>query len=320
MSLTYTPSLRLTQQEIGSNENTWGNVLNEQVIGLIDTAISGRQTINVTTGSNITLTTNNGSADQSRAMTLFLTGTPSSNIDILLPTVSKVYVVELDISGSNTVTLRTPGNTGVTFRSNPVASAHIIVCNGVETYEISEPQGKISMWSGTIATIPGGHVLCNGANGTPDLRDRFIVGSRQDQSNQSMTDITGELTKTGGAATGTTGEGGDHNHSGNTGGHALTVNQLPAHRHFQNVDSELTGSGAVALSSTNSPIKRYGNVGDVGYALAGDPSNPEPTLGRTSSVGSNATHSHTISMSGTHTHPIPSLLPPYYALAYIMRV
>lgn len=320
MSLTYTPSLRLTQQEIGSNENTWGNVLNEQVIGLIDTAISGRQTINVTTGSNITLTTNNGSADQSRAMTLFLTGTPSSNIDVLLPTVSKVYVVELDISGSNTVTLRTPGNTGVTFRSNPVASAHIIVCNGVETYEISEPQGKISMWSGTIATIPGGHVLCNGANGTPDLRDRFIVGARQDQSNQSRTNITGTLTKTGGATTGTTGEGGDHNHSGNTGGHALTVSQLPAHRHLQVANIVVTPGGGETLSSTNSPVRQSWLGDNFAYTLVGDPSNPEPTRGRTSSVGSNATHSHNISMSGTHTHPIPDILPPYYALAYIMRV
>ena len=33
------------------------------------------------------------------------------------------------------------------------------------------------MWSGSIGSIPAGYVLCNGANGTPDLRDRFIVGS-----------------------------------------------------------------------------------------------------------------------------------------------
>ena len=39
------------------------------------------------------------------------------------------------------------------------------------------PSGVIMMWSGSIATIPSGFVLCNGANGTPDLRDRFIVAA-----------------------------------------------------------------------------------------------------------------------------------------------
>ncbi len=38
------------------------------------------------------------------------------------------------------------------------------------------PSGVIVMWSGDTATIPSGWALCNGANGTPDLRDRFIYG------------------------------------------------------------------------------------------------------------------------------------------------
>ncbi len=39
------------------------------------------------------------------------------------------------------------------------------------------PKGVIVMWSGSQASIPSGWALCNGANGTPDLRDRFIVGA-----------------------------------------------------------------------------------------------------------------------------------------------
>jgi len=39
------------------------------------------------------------------------------------------------------------------------------------------PTGAIIMWSGSIGSIPAGYVLCNGSNGTPDLRDRFVVGS-----------------------------------------------------------------------------------------------------------------------------------------------
>ena len=42
---------------------------------------------------------------------------------------------------------------------------------------VSFPAGGIVMWSGSVASIPSGWYLCNGANGTPDLRDRFIVGA-----------------------------------------------------------------------------------------------------------------------------------------------
>ena len=39
------------------------------------------------------------------------------------------------------------------------------------------PYGAIIMWYGAINTIPSGWYLCNGSNGTPDLRGRFIVGA-----------------------------------------------------------------------------------------------------------------------------------------------
>lgn len=39
------------------------------------------------------------------------------------------------------------------------------------------PSGLILVWSGSIGSIPAGFVLCDGNNGTPDLRDNFIVGA-----------------------------------------------------------------------------------------------------------------------------------------------
>jgi microcystin-dependent protein len=39
------------------------------------------------------------------------------------------------------------------------------------------PRGMINLWYGSIATIPAGWALCDGANGTPNLRDRFVVGA-----------------------------------------------------------------------------------------------------------------------------------------------
>ena len=39
------------------------------------------------------------------------------------------------------------------------------------------PAGGIFLWSGSIGSIPAGYALCNGSNGTPDLRDRFVIGA-----------------------------------------------------------------------------------------------------------------------------------------------
>lgn len=38
-------------------------------------------------------------------------------------------------------------------------------------------QGGIIMWHGSLASIPPDYALCDGDNGTPDLRDKFVVGS-----------------------------------------------------------------------------------------------------------------------------------------------
>lgn len=59
------------------------------------------------------------------------------------------------------------------------------------------PSGAIVMWSGAIADIPAGWLLCDGNNGTPDLRDRFIVGAKQDDAGVAKTNLTGALTKSG---------------------------------------------------------------------------------------------------------------------------
>ena len=76
-------------------------------------------------------------------------------------------------------------------------------------------RGIIVMWSGSIATIPSGWVLCDGSNGTPDLRNVFIVGAQEDEGGTAKTDLEGMLQQSGGSeththtvsASGTTGQG-----------------------------------------------------------------------------------------------------------------
>mgnify|MGYP001227675535 CR=1 FL=1 len=63
------------------------------------------------------------------------------------------------------------------------------------------PIGGIIMWSGKIADIPTNYALCNGSNGTPDLRNKFVIAAHSDQTvgvTTAATTITGSNTVTGG--------------------------------------------------------------------------------------------------------------------------
>lgn len=73
------------------------------------------------------------------------------------------------------------------------------------------PQGAIILWSGSSATIPLGFGLCDGTQGTPDLRNRFVVGAGDLYAVDS---VGGDLN---------TGYAGAHTHTANTGTESLTV-------------------------------------------------------------------------------------------------
>jgi hypothetical protein len=136
----------------------------------------------------------------------------------------------------------------------------------------------IVIWGGSIASIPTGWVLCNGTAGTPDLRDRFVVGAG------------------GSYAPNNTGGFNSHTHTISVSGTALTVAQLPPHSHTPSNGP----SGQFIVAGTG-----IGNT--VGGANIGSAS----TTGLT---GSGDTHTHGASASPTDSRP------PYWALAYIMKV
>ncbi len=177
----------------------------------------------------------------------------------------------------------------ITSLATPTASSDAATKGYVDGAGI--PIGFILLWSGSTGTIPTGYQICNGTNGTPDLRDRFVVGAGNSYA----------VGGTGGATSVTSGGGGAHTHGG-TSGHTLSTGQLASHSHAIQV------GGADDNNHT-------GNYDGPSDSDAG----PRGYTRNTASTGNNESHSHGIPDSGTHTHTVATL-PPYYALAYIQRI
>lgn len=135
------------------------------------------------------------------------------------------------------------------------------------------PVGGIIMWSGS--TAPTGWALCNGQNGTPDLRDRFIVGSGSNYS----------IGATGGANTVT-----------------LTVNQMPSHNHPITDPGHFHSAGPFVPGGQSS-VGGGGGVSSGAITLNTD--TKQTGITGTNNAGGGQAHENR---------------PPYYALAFIMRV
>lgn len=79
------------------------------------------------------------------------------------------------------------------------------------------PKGVILLWSGPVDSIPAGYGLCDGTNGTPDLRGRFVVGAGDIGHAFQPQSIGGsDRTSMEGSHTHTINNGGAHNHTATT--------------------------------------------------------------------------------------------------------
>ena len=135
------------------------------------------------------------------------------------PDNSPTEAVSVDNDGNVAIGAQTPGAKLSVDGPIAIKSGGLQFPDGsVQTTAVSSPNsfpsGGIIMWSGAIADIPAGWVLCDGNNGAPDLRNRFIVGAVQDDVGTAKTTVKGSLMVTGGEDA-----------------HRLTVSEMPSHSH-----------------------------------------------------------------------------------------
>lgn len=145
--------------------------------------------------------------------------------------------------------------------------------------------GTIIMWSGNIASPPTGWVVCNGSNGTPDLRNRFIVGAGS----------TYAVAATGGADSVT-----------------LTTAQLPSHTH---------GLGSIVVAAGGAHSHTFAAYSSSGNSDAYPGSSQYGATFSSGTTSASGSHSHSFSgntgSSGSgNSH---ENRPAYMALAYIMK-
>jgi hypothetical protein len=166
--------------------------------------------------------------------------------------------------------------------SNALATT-AYVKSAVSEVGVGVPVGVIVAWSGSIANIPAGWVLCDGQNDTPDLRDKFVIGARQDNAGIAKTSVTGSLTTTGGSKDSLL-----VTHS-----HTITIDQSGSHTHTVQAGPASGGDG----DSSGAP--RFSSS--------------------TQTSSANGIHTHTATSSEEGYSGTNRNLPPYYALAYIMN-
>lgn len=204
------------------------------------------------------------------------------------------------ISNANPITLGTDGRPqteiwltqGLSYKFVLTDSAN----NQIQTYDNlygilqqapsvtgTVPSGLIAIWSGSVGSIPSGWVLCNGANGTPDLRNSFILGAGNSYS----------VGQTGGTSSITIGQ----TNLPNVNFNATSTVTDPGH--FHNQQGSTYTSAAIG---GNTPLASNYQT---------------QTMGPTTTATTGITVATTVASGGSGT--AINTLPPYYALALIMK-
>ena len=153
---TFTSRIRLEKQADGANPNSWGLILNQNVIDRVDDAIAAYTTVTVS-AADVTLTTEDGASDQARSAFIELTGTLTSSHDIILPAQSKSYFIRnksVPTPSSNTITIKTLAGSGATVGTS---ANGFFICDGVSVHQTN----AIGLGLGTAANLDIGTADAN---------------------------------------------------------------------------------------------------------------------------------------------------------------
>ena len=165
MASTYTSRIRLNKQGDGDNPNSWGTVLNDGVISLVDDAIAAYTTVEIGANATVTLSAVNGGSDVPRSAFLEVKGSvggTNNTISLIIPANSKSYVINNVVSANTTasdiVKIKTASGDGYNI---PFGAVGLVVCDGTSVYSMNTK----GLGLGTAASADIG--VC--ANNVPEV-------------------------------------------------------------------------------------------------------------------------------------------------------
>jgi hypothetical protein len=179
------------------------------------------------------------------------------------------------------------------------------------------PYGTIIMWHGTVATVPTGWALCNGSNGTPDLRNKFVIPADRDGPNAQSVQVAkssiegGSGQQTGGLADAIVPA---HSHTASlTAPTATSVVTDPGHNHtgptYQYLLKPPYPGSLTGTDTSGSGTEQAVGPGDGGPMIT---TVTNITVATSLSGGSVTVASAGVAVTNAN-------IPPYYALCYIMK-
>jgi len=229
--------------------------------------------------------------------------TPSSSATFSMGINKQNPTQALDVVGNTTVSGNISAGGDINIGGNAAITGTLTVPGFASNALV--PTGIIVMWSGTV--VPAGWGLCDGGTYgglvTPDLRGRFVVGVDHYANTQII--ATGQyavfgqsgLTPAIAPNDGTTINYGTIGNTGGENGHALALGEMPSHTH--NVSAAVANANVMGF---NGPFNN--TTASSGSSWSGDPQTVSVTITETAK-GSNQTHENR---------------PPYYVLAYIIKL
>lgn len=287
-----TPLLGLTTPTQGSLTGAWGDVVNNEITTLLDSAVAGTTTLS--TDVDVTLTDTQSATNQAREAIILWTAAGTVTRNITAPYRSKTYIV-INASGTQSIVLRGTGpTTGITIVANEKCVA---AWNGSDFVKVASSATA----GGTVTSVTGTAPVVSSGGNTPAISmpaatssvNGYLTSANWTTFNAKQGTITLTTTGTSGAATfnGTTLN--IPQYSGGGGGGTVTSVGLSAPAIFTVTGSPVTGTGTLTLSysGTALPVANGGtgvttSTGSGNNVLSTSPTIATPTITGDATVSS----------------------------------
>jgi hypothetical protein len=185
MPTSYSDLLRFAKQANAENSGTWGTILNDNTLEILEQAIADVATISATGSGDITLTTANGSTDQARCAVLKFTGTPIANRNVIVPAANKIYIVHNACSAAFSMVIKIGAGATQSFAQN---ERGIVYSDGTDVFLVIKTNS-----SGAIGSVAANAIdtaaIQTGAVTTAKLADGNVTTVKIADSNVTTAKI-----------------------------------------------------------------------------------------------------------------------------------